>query len=248
MIDSRKKTADWPRSFIPKTIMALLGLDTLRLLEDGTGNQEKISEMAYPFYDSCSTYGKSNFINNFILRKTPAYYFPIDCKYIDVVKHFNDALKIVPSVKSPKILYLGCKSLEDANLNGISKPSTSYIMGNICSSGTIIEILLEPGMKCISVADILPEDRRKEYLLNAVLLPPCEYEVVGEGFANKLGIFNLGKKFKVYRVKITRQLDIIELLKDAMENPTAAFVEGLCSDKKRTEFEEAKKYIESFRI
>ena len=248
MIDRRKKQINWPRSFIPKTIMALFGLDTLRLLEDGTSNQEKISEMAYPFYDSCSLYGKSNFINNFILKRQASYYFPIDCEYIDVIRLFSDALKIVPSVKFPKILYLGCRSLEDANLNGISKPSTSYIMGNILSSGTIIEILLEPGMKCISVADILPGNRRKEYLLNAVLLPPCEYEVVGEGFANKLGIFNLGKKFKVYRVKITRQLDIIDLFKDAMENPPAAFVEGLCSEKKKREFEEAKKYLEGVRV
>lgn len=112
-------------------------------------------------------------------------YFPIDVGFIRKLKVFSDALDYAPRIESPTILYRGCSTIERNGVNGIVSTTTNYDVAKQFSRGTLLEIHVPEGTKCLDVKSIRPKEQRRKDKENEILLPPCDYTVVSEKVVKK---------------------------------------------------------------
>ena len=112
-------------------------------------------------------------------------YFPIDVGFIRKLKVFSDALDYAPRIEAPTILYRGCSTIERNGVNGIVSTTTNYDIAKQFSRGTLLEIHVPEGTKCLDVKSIRPKEQRRKDKENEILLPPCDYTVFSEKVVKK---------------------------------------------------------------
>lgn len=153
------------------------------------------------------------------LEKLKVAYFPIDVEIIRELKVFSDALDYAPRIEVPTILYRGCSTIERNGVNGIVSTTTNYDIAKQFSRGTLLEIHVPEGTKCLDVKSIRPKSQRQQDKENEILLPPCDYTVVSEKVVKKQREPN-NRHSTTTILEITVQpLNLLEEFFKVMENP-----------------------------
>ena len=112
-------------------------------------------------------------------------YVPINEGFIEKLKIFSDALEYAPRIEYSTTLYRGCSTIERNGVNGIVSTTTSYEVAKQFSRGTLLEIHVPEGTKCLNVKSIRPKEQRRKDKEIEILLPPCNYEVISKKVVKK---------------------------------------------------------------
>lgn len=165
-------------------------------------------------------------------------YFPITTGFIEKLKVFSDALDYAPRIKEPITLYRGCSTIERNGVNGIVSTTTSYEIAKQFSRGTLLEIHVPEGTRCLDVKAIRPEEQKKEDKENEILLPPCSYEIISERVVKKNGEPNNRQNFTTILEINVKTLDVLTEFLAAMENPVQEYIDKVLYVQ-RNEYEKA---------
>lgn len=179
------------------------------------------------------------------LEKFGIAYFPIDVGFIRKLKVFSDALDYAPRIECPTTLYRGCSTIERNGVNGIVSTTTSYEVAKQFSRGTLLEIHVPEGTKCLNVKAIRQKNQRRKDKENEILLPPCNYEIVSKKVVAKHHEpNNMHNNTTILEISV-KPLDLLTEFLKVMENPIQEYVDKVMYAQKDN-YEEALMLLKDF--
>lgn len=172
-------------------------------------------------------------------------YFPINVEFIRKLKVFSDALDYAPRIEGSTTLYRGCSTIERNGVNGIVSTTSSYAIAKNFSRGTLLEIHVPEGTKCLNVKSIRQKDQRRKDKENEILLPPCNYEIVSKKVVEKYHEpNNMNTNTTILEINV-KPLDVLEEFLKIMENPIQEYIDKVMYAQKEN-YEEALVLLKDF--
>lgn len=179
------------------------------------------------------------------LEKFGIAYFPINVGFIRKLKVFSDALDYASRIECPTTLYRGCSTIERNGVNGIVSTTTSYEVAKQFSRGTLLEIHVPEGTKCLNVKAIRQKNQRRRDKENEILLPPCNYEIVSKKVVVKHHEpNNMHNNTTILEISV-KPLDLLTEFLKVMENPIQEYVDKVMYAQKDN-YEEALMLLKDF--
>ncbi len=179
------------------------------------------------------------------LEKFGVAYSPINVGFIRKLKIFSDALDYAPRIECSTILYRGCSTIERNGVNGIVSTTTSYEIAKQFSRGTLLEIHVPEGTKCLNVKSIRQKDQRRKDKENEILLPPCDYDIVSKKVVEKHHEpNNRHNNTTVLEINV-KPLDLLAEFLKVMENPIQEYTDKVMYAQKDN-YEEALMLLKDF--
>ena len=172
-------------------------------------------------------------------------YCPINTGFIRELEVFSDALEYAPRIEYPTILYRGCSTIERNGVNGIVSTTTDYDIAKQFSRGTVLEIHVPAGTKCLDVKSIRPKEQRKKDKEKEILLPPCEYTVISKRVVKKQGEpNNMHPTTTILEISV-QPLDLLEEFLKVMQNPVQEYIDKVMYAQ-REDYEEATELLKYY--
>lgn len=179
------------------------------------------------------------------LEKFGIAYFPINVGFIKKLKIFSDALNYAPRIECSTTLYRGCSTIERNGVNGIVSTTTSYEIAKQFSRGTLLEINVPEGTKCLNVKSIRQKDQRRKDKENEILLPPCKYEIVSKKVVKKhQEPNNMHDTTTLLEINV-EPLDLLTEFLKVMESPIQEYIDKVMYAQK-DDYEEALMLLKNF--
>lgn len=179
------------------------------------------------------------------LEKFGIAYFPINVGFIRKLKVFSDALDYASRIECSTTLYRGCSTIERNGVNGIVSTTTSYEVAKQFSRGTLLEIHVPEGTKCLNVKAIRQKNQRRKDKENEILLPPCNYEIVSKKVVAKHHEpNNMHNNTTILEISV-KPLDLLTEFLKVMENPIQEYVDKVMYAQKDN-YEEALMLLKDF--
>lgn len=179
------------------------------------------------------------------LEKNGIAYFPIDVGFIRKLKSFSDALDYAPRIEFPTTLYRGCSTIERNGVNGIVSTTTNYEIAKQFSRGTLLEIHIPKGAKCLDVKSIREKSQQRKDKENEILLPPCEYEIISERTIKKCHEPNNPSNTTIVLEINAKPLNLLTEFLKVMENPVQEYIDKVMYAQKDN-YEEAMLLLKEF--
>lgn len=172
-------------------------------------------------------------------------YFPITAGFIRKLKVFSDALDYAPRIECSTTLYRGCSTIERNGVNGIVSTTTNYEIAKQFSRGTLLEIHVPEGTKCLNVKSIRQKDQRRKDKENEILLPPCNYEIISKKVVKKHHEpNNIHNNTTILEINV-KPLDLLTEFLKVMENPVQEYIDKVMYEQKDN-YEEALMLLKDF--